>query len=86
MKKLLSLFGVVSIHNKNMPLVGTEIIKIIKGGSHKIMEEIFHDRDKGFFQLKRRSCFCIPSVNSVFRNTKSIKFLGSNVWDHEELH
>ena len=62
----------VSIHHQNIQKPGIEIFKVLKGKNPHIVNEIFRIRDETSYELRQRSCFHIPSVNTVFSGTENI--------------
>ena len=69
----------VSIHHQNIQNLGIEMFKVLNGESPQVVNEIFRVRDETSYELRRRSCFHIPSVNTVFSGTESIRFLGTKI-------
>ena len=67
----------VSIHYQNIQKLGIEMFKVLNGENHQIVNEIFRIRDETSYELRQRSCFHISSVNTVFSDTESIRFLGN---------
>ena len=57
------------------------MFKVLNGGNPQIVNEIFHIRDETSYELRQRSCFDIPSVNTVFSDTESIRFLRPKIWE-----
>ena len=66
----------VSIHHQNIQKLGMEMFKVLNGENPQIVNEIFRISDETSYELRQRSCFHIPSVNTVFSGTESIRFLG----------
>ena len=56
------------------------MLKVSRGLSPEIIDEIFQFRDKITYDWRQRSQFYIPSVYSVFSGTETIKFLGLKIW------
>ena len=71
----------VSIHHQNIQKLGIEMFKVLNGENPQIVYEIFRIRDETSYELRQRSCFHIPSVNTVFSGTESIRFLGPKIWE-----
>ena len=71
----------VSIHHQNIQKLGIEMFKVLNGENPQIVNEIFHIRDETSYEFRQRSCFHIPSVNTVFSGTESIRFLGPKIWE-----
>ena len=62
----------VSIHHQIIQKLRIEMIKVLKGENPLIVNEIFCIRDETSYELRQRSCFHIPSVNTIFNGTKNI--------------
>ena len=71
----------VSIHHQNIQKLGRVMFKVLNGENHQIANEIFHIRDETSYELRQKSCFHIPSVNTVFSGTESKRFLGPKIWE-----
>ena len=56
-----------------------EMFKVSRGLSPEIANELFQFREQILYELRQRSQFQIPWVQSVFSGTESIKFLGPKV-------
>ena len=69
----------VSIHHQNIQKLGIEMFKVLNGENPQIVNEIFRIRDETSYELRQRSCFHIPSVNTVFSGTESIRFVGPKI-------
>ena len=57
------------------------MFKLLKCENPQILNEISHIRDKTSYELRQRSCFHIPSINTFFSGTESIRFLGRKIWE-----
>ena len=55
------------------------MFKVLNGENPQIASEIFHIRDETSYELRQKSCFHIPSVNTVFSGTESIQFFGPKI-------
>ena len=53
---------------------------MFKSISPQIVKEIFQFRDAMHYQLRKQTDFQIPSMQSVFSDTKNTKFLGPKIW------
>ena len=56
------------------------MLNVSRGISPEIINKIFQFRDEINHELRQRYQFYIPSVHSVFSDTKSLKFLGPKIW------
>ena len=70
----------VSIHHQDLQKLAVEMFKVSRGLSPQIVNKSFQFREQMPYQLRQRSQFHIPWVNSVFNGTESLKFLGPKVW------
>ena len=66
----------VFIHHQNIQKLGIEMFKVLNGENPQIVNEIFRVRDAVSYELREISCCHIPSGNTVFSGTESIRFLG----------
>ena len=57
------------------------MLKVFNGENSQIINGIFRIRDETSYEFRQRSCFHIPSVNTVFSGTESIRFLGPKIWE-----
>ena len=69
----------VSIHNRNVQMLVTEMFKVYRGMS-PIISEVFRRRDISY-NLQGNSNFAVPNVKSVFHRSESITYLGPKIWD-----
>ena len=72
--------GSVSIHNKNLQVLVTEMFKINRGISSSIMKGIFEPKAEHPYNLRCISQFSAPLVSTVFYDTESISFFGPKIW------
>ena len=80
-EELLDKDSSVSIHNRNMQILATELYKIKMGMSRGHMNEIFKLREQNPYNLRQNSDFLRPAVNTVFHGTESLAYLGPKIWD-----
>ena len=69
------------IHHQNVQKLGIEMFKVLNSENPKILHEIFRIRDETSHELRQRSCLHIPSVNTLFSGTESIRFLSPKIWE-----
>ena len=81
--KLLEKDNSVSIHQRNLQFLATEMFKVSNGLSPVLMNDIFKRRGEQTYNLRKHSQFYRPKVNSVYNGTESMSFLGPIVWDLE---
>ena len=70
-----------SIHERNIKSLATEMFKVSKNLAPPQMHEIFKLKDQPRYNVKYNSLFSRPLVKSVYKGTKSLLFLGPNIWD-----
>ena len=78
---LLEKDGSVSIHERNVKILGTEILKVSKNLAPPQIHEIFKLKDQPQYNLRYNSLFSRPLVKSVYKGTESLSFLGPKIWD-----
>ena len=71
----------VSIHQQNMQKLGIEMFKVLNDENPQIVNDIFCIRYETSYELRQGSCFHIPSVNTIFSGTESIRFAGPKIWE-----
>ena len=71
--------GSVSIHERNIETLATEIFKVSKNVPPLRMHEIFKLNSELHYNLKYNFLFSRPLVESVCKGTKSLSFLGSKI-------
>ena len=78
--ELLEKDGSVSIHERNLQVLATEMYKISNGLSTPLMKDIF-PINRNPFNLRQNSQFSRPAINTVYHGTESISNLGPKIWD-----
>ena len=78
---LLEKDGSVSIHNRNLQILTTEMYKVSKGLSPSIITELFKGRDEQHYCLKNNVEFTIPVIRTIYHRSESISFLGPRIWN-----
>ena len=73
--------GSVSIHERNIKILATEMFKVSKNLAPPKMHEIFKLKDQPHYNLRHNSLFFRPLVKSVYKGTQSLSFLGPKIWD-----
>ena len=79
--KLLEKDNSVSIHQKNLQILATEMFKVSNGLSVVLMNDIFKLTGEQTYNLRKLSQFYRPKINSVYNGTESVSFLGPKIWD-----
>ena len=80
-EELLEKDNSVSIHQKNLQVLTTEMFKIYQETSPEIMQDIFSIREQGHYNLRNINNFIILKVKSVNFGFESIRYLGPKIWD-----
>ena len=78
-EELLEKDSSVSIHERNIQILATEMYKVSKGMSPPQITELFTRRDEHPYNLRHNAEFLQPLVNSVRCGTKSISYLGPKI-------
>ena len=77
---LLEKDGSVSIHERNIKTLATEMVKVSKNLAPPQIHGIFRLKDQPQYNLRYNSLFSRPLVKSVYKGTESLLFLGPKVW------
>ena len=83
--------GSVSIHERNIKILATEMFKVSKNLAPPQMHEIFKLKDQPQYNLRYNSLFSRSLVKSVYKGTESLSVLGPKFWDilpdtYKDLH
>ena len=76
---LLEKYGFVSIHNRNLQILATEMHEIKNDLSNLIVTEFFEQRNEQHYDLRNNGQFTISSVRTLCHGSKSILFLGPKI-------
>ena len=69
----------VTIHEKNMQLLMTEMLKTINNLNPSFMNEIFIQRTPPY-DLRNTNTFLLPSVHTVNYGTETVRYRGQRIW------
>ena len=72
--------GSVSVHNRNLQILATEMYKIKNDLSPLIVTELFEQRNE-HYNLRKNSQFTIPPIRTMYHGSESISFLGPKIWN-----
>ena len=70
-----------SFHIQNLQFLVMKMYKLAKGISPTIMQEMFKFQNSSTYNLRSQNTFEIPFRNNGYNSTKSISYLGPNVWE-----
>ena len=78
--ELLENHGSVSIHERNLQVLATEMYKTRDGLSTPLLKDIF-PINRNPYNLRQNTQFSRPRINTVYHGTESISNLGPKIWD-----
>ena len=78
---LLEKDGSVSIHNRNIQILATEMFKIKNDMFPEIMTELFEQRNEHHYNLKNNFYCITPQIRTVHHGSEGISFLGPKIWN-----
>ena len=78
---LLAKDGSVSVHNRNLQILTTEMYKIKDDLSPLIVTELFKQRNEQHYDLRKNSQFTIPPIRTLYHGWESISFLQPKIWN-----
>ena len=78
---LLEKDGSVSIHERNIKILATEMFKVTKTLAPPQIHENVKLKDQPQYSLRYNSLFSWPLVQSVYKVTQSLSCLGPKMWD-----
>ena len=68
------------MHERNIKIMATKMFKLSKNQAPSQMHEIFKLKHQSHYNLRHNSLFSRPLVESVYKGTESLSFLGPNIW------
>ena len=80
-EQLLEIDSSVSVHDRNLRALATEMYKIYHGISPTIMNEIFTLRHQNQYNLRNWTYFDAPKVRTVNHGSESVRYFGSKIWE-----
>ena len=69
----------ISIHERNIQILATEMYKVSKGMPPPQITELFAQRNEHPYILRRKTNFLQPFLNSVRCGTESVSYLGPKI-------
>ena len=78
---LLEKDGSVSIHNRNIQILATEMFQIKNDLSPEIMTERFDQRNEHHYNLRNNVLFITPQIRTVYHGSENVSFLGLKIWN-----
>jgi len=78
---LLEKDGSVSIHNRNLQILATEMYKIRHNLSSSLISDLFEQRPEQHYNLRNNTQFTLPAIRTVYHGSESISFLGPKIWN-----
>ena len=78
-EELLEIDSSVSVHDRNLWALATEMYKIYHGISPTIMNEIFTLRHQNQYNLRNWTYFDAPKTRNVNHGSESVRDLGSKI-------
>ena len=79
-QQLLEMDNSVSIHQRNLQVLATEMFKIYKEISPDLLNDVFI-QNTSKYNLRNDNCFKSRKVRSVYFGTESLSFLGPKIWN-----
>ena len=80
-EELLEKDGSVSVHQRNLQVLATEIYKVRKDLSPAIITELFEHKEEHYYNLRNNAGFAIPAIRTVYHGSESISYLGLKIWN-----
>ena len=71
----------VSIHNRILQILATEMYKIKNNLSPPIIADLFEQRNEQHYNLRNWAQFSLPAIRTVYHGSESISFLGPKIWN-----
>jgi len=80
-EKLLLLDNSVTVHQRNIQVLATELFKVKNNLSPDIMNTVFIKNQQSAYNLRNESYFRREHKQTVYFGTESLSFLGPQIWD-----
>ena len=85
-EQLLEIDSSVSVHDRNLRALATEMYKIYHGISPTIMNEILTLTHQNQYNLRNWRYFDTPKVRTVNHGSETVRYLGSKIWEIIPTH
>ena len=72
--KILEKDNSTTIHNRNIQLLATELLKVKNGLAPPIMNEIFVENAQHYYELRKKTEFKENNVKTVYNETETLTF------------
>ena len=79
--KLLEKDNSITIHNRSIQLLATELFIVNNRLSPSFMNEIFVESAQYYYDLRKKTEFIRNNVKSVYNGTEILTSLGPKIWD-----
>ena len=70
-----------TIHNRNIKLLATELVKVKNGLSPPFMNEIFVENAQHYYDLRKQTEFKKNNIKMVYNGTETLTFVGPRIWE-----
>ena len=80
-RQLLQKYNSVTIHQRNLQVLATEIFKAKNDLSPEIMKEVFELKEPSYSLRSKRNHFARENVKTTHYGIQSIKHLAPKIWD-----
>ena len=80
-EELLEKDGSVSIHQRNLQVLPTEMHKVRKGLSPAVITELFEHKEEHYYNPRNNAEFAIPAIRTVYHGFESISYFGPKIWN-----
>ena len=69
------------MHHRNIPVLATELHKIVNGLSSEIIKEDFPFNEKTFYNTRNKIMFQSKSIKSVAFGSETLSHLAPKIWE-----
>ena len=80
-EELLETDNSVSVHHRNIPVLATELHKIVNGLSPEIIKEDFPFNEKTFYNTRNKIMLHSKSIKSVAFGSETLPHLAPKIWE-----